>query len=88
MAKVTLTITYAELLQLASQKYGVAFGDIHVVEEYETYAPEISTVPNFLEDMVREQLQEGKKITAIFKVMKETGWSLDNSKKYVETFKI
>ena len=84
MAKVTLTITHAELLLLASQKYQVAVGDIHVVDEY---VPGGGPVPMFLQDMVLEYLQKGEKLTAIAKVREETGWSLIDSKNYVDSFK-
>jgi len=88
MAKVTLTITHAELLLLASQKYQVAVGDIHVVDEYETDVPGGGPVPMFLQDMVLEYLQKGEKLTAIAKVREETGWSLIDSKNYVDSFNI
>jgi ribosomal protein L7/L12 len=88
MAKVTLTITHAELLQLASQKYQVAVGNIHVVDEYETNVPGDGPVPMFLQDMVLGYLQKGEKFTAVAKVREETGWSLIDSKNYVDLFKI
>jgi ribosomal protein L7/L12 len=83
MAKVTLTITHAELLLLASQKYQVAVGDIHVVDEY---VPGGGPVPMSLHVMVLEHLQKGERLTAIFNVRKETGWSLIDSKNYVDSF--
>ena len=83
MAKVTLTITHAELLQLASQKYQVAVGDIHVVDEYETDVP---VGGDELPDMVLEYLRKGEKFTAIVKVREETGWSLIDSKNYVDNY--
>jgi len=84
MAKVTLTITHAELLQLASQKYQVAVGDIHVVD---ADVPVGGPVPMSLHVMVLEHLQKGERLTAIYNVRKETGWSLIDSKNYVDSFK-
>jgi len=87
MAKVTLTITHAELLQLASQKYQVAVCDIHVVDEYETDVPGDGSVPMSLHVTVLEHLQKGEHLTAIVKVRQETGWSLIDSKNYVDSVK-
>jgi ribosomal protein L7/L12 len=61
----------------------VAVGDIHVVDEYETDVPGGG---DELPDMVLEYLQKGEKLTAIAKVREETGWSLIDSKNYVDNY--